>query len=247
MSNATRQALEIAGAKHERRLFPVACRVEPMVTHPARPVRAVLVLKQGPTLVQSPGVPWSGLVSSMSLPCLLPADALPDGAFPPVGPLGLTSPPSAVRCDATTATVPLSGCFACRALPDTLRAPLVRGVPAGLVAWSKRPDSARACGHPVPQSGPSVKETDGSPTFPSSPWGDMPRSQTPVVSGVLAIPHPGLRPSSACQPSAHHDSTHVGAPSRGLPSRDTRLRTAPYGEARGFAPDRLAQLSSGGT
>jgi len=25
MPNATRQALEIAGAKHERRLFPVAC------------------------------------------------------------------------------------------------------------------------------------------------------------------------------------------------------------------------------
>ena len=42
-----------------------------------------------------------------------------------------------------------------------------------------------------------------------------------------------------------HDSTHCGAQSRGLRPRYTRLRTAPYGEARGFAPDRLARLSSG--
>ena len=109
------------------------------------------------------------------------------------------------------------------------------------------PGHARAFGHPVPHSGHVVKETDGSPTFPSSPCGDLPRSQTPVVSCVLAIPHPGLLPSSACTPSAHHDSTHFGAQSRGLPSRYTRLRTAPYGEARGFATDRLARLSSGRT
>ena len=44
----------------------------------------------------------------------------------------------------------LSGSFACRSFPDTLRAPLVRGVPAGLVGWSKRPARARAFGHPVP-------------------------------------------------------------------------------------------------
>ena len=178
----------------------------------------------------------------MSLPCLLPADALPDGAFPPVGRLGHTSPPSPVLCAATTAAVSLSGRFACRSLPDTLRAPLVRGFPEGLVAWSKRPDSARAFGHPVPHSGHIVKETRGSPKFPSSPCEDMPRSQTPVVSCALAIAHPGLLPSSACKPSAYHDYTHFGAQSRGLPSRYTRLRTAPCGEARGFATDRLARL-----
>jgi hypothetical protein len=168
-------------------------------------------------------------------------NALLDVAFPPVGRLGLTSPPSPVLCDATTATVPLSGRFACRSLPDTLRAPLVRGVPEGLVAWSKRPDSARAFGHPVPQSGHVVKETGGSPKFPSSPCADMPRSQTPVVSYTLAIARLGLLPSSACKPSASHDDTHFGAPSRGLSPRYTRLRTAPCGEARGFATDLLAR------
>ena len=150
----------------------------------------------------STGLPWSGLVSSKSLPCLPPADALLDGAFPPVGRLGLTSPPSPVLCAATTATMPFSGSFTCRSFPDTVRAPLVRGVPEGLVVWSKRPDSARAFGHPVPQSGNIVKETGGSPKFPSSPCEDMPRSQTPVVSCALAIAHPGLLPSGACKPSA---------------------------------------------
>jgi len=127
-------------------------------------------------LAQSPGVLLSGLVSSQSLPCLRPAEALPDGAFPPVGRLGLTSPPSPVLCAATTATLPLSGRFACRSLPDTAPASLVCGVPEGLVGRSKRPDSARACGHPVPHSGHVVKETAGSPTFPRAPSADMPRS-----------------------------------------------------------------------
>ena len=121
------------------------------------------------------------------------------------------------------------------------------GVPSGLVVWWKPQEHARALGHPVPHAGNVIKETGGSPTFPRSPCEDMPRSQTPVGSCALALSHPGLLPSSACQPSAHHDSTPCGAPSRGLPSPYPRLRTAPYGEARGFATDRLAQRSSGGT
>src|SRR5712691_13381843 len=54
----------------------------------------------------STGLPWSGFVRSKSLPCLRPTDALLDGAFPPVGRLGLTAPPSPVLCAATTATSP---------------------------------------------------------------------------------------------------------------------------------------------
>ena len=88
---------------------------------------------------QSTGLPWSGLVSSKSLPCLPPADALPDGAFPPVGRLGLTSPPSAVLCAATTATVPLSGRFACRSLPDTLSASVRSCYPLRAYALGEAP------------------------------------------------------------------------------------------------------------
>ena len=86
--------------------------------------------------------------------------------------------------------------------PDTVPASLVRGGPYGLVTWSKRPDHARAWGHPVPHSGSVVKEPGGAPTCPRSPCEDLPRSPTPVVSCALAIPHPGRLPSSACTPSA---------------------------------------------
>jgi hypothetical protein len=87
----------------------------------------------------STGLPWSGFVSSKSLPCLPPADALLDGAFPPVGRLGLTSPPSSVLCAATTAALPVSGSFTCRSFPDTLPASVVRGVPYGLMVEWKPP------------------------------------------------------------------------------------------------------------
>ena len=219
-----------------------------MVTHPAPPQTRTCAIhaygsssRAAATLMQSAGLPWSGLVSSRSLPCLPPADALPDGAFPPVGRLGHTSPPSPVLCAATTATVPFSGRFACRSLPDTLPASVVCGVPYGLVARRKLQVTPGPLVTRSPYSGSVVKETDGSPKFPSSPSEDMPRSQTPVVSSILAKTHLGLLPSSACKPSADHNYTHFGAPSRGLPSRYTRLRTAPYGEARGFATDLLAR------
>ena len=47
---------------------------------------------------------------------------MPGVAFPPVGPLGLSSPPSLVLCSAQTAILPVSGRVACRALPHTLSA-----------------------------------------------------------------------------------------------------------------------------
>ena len=109
--------------------------------------------------------------------------------------------------------------------------------------------------------GPPFREcTRRQVALPSSrvpPMADMPRSQTPVVSCALAIAPPGLLPSGHWKPSAFpshlegyppvHDYTLFGAPSRGLPPRYTRLRTAPHGEARGFATDLLARRSSGGT
>ena len=106
----------------------------------------------------------------------------------------------------------------------------VCGVPAGLVLWSKRPEHARAFGHPVPQSGMCVKETDGSPKFPSSPYEDMPRSQTPVVSCALAITHPGLLPSSALD-TVGFPTTYIF---RGSITRPTfSLHPAPYGPLQG--------------
>ena len=155
--NAGPQLRLPAAASHERRLAGVSCRVEPMVTHPAPPQTRTCAIhaygsssRAAAARAQSPGVPWSGLVSSKSLPCLLPADALPDGAFPPVGCLGLTSPLSSVLCAATTATVSLSGRFACRSLPDTLTASPVRGLPRGLVARGEAPSPRQGLWSPGP-------------------------------------------------------------------------------------------------
>jgi len=169
---------------------------------------------------------------------------MPGVAFPPVGPVGRGSPPSSLLCAAQTATLPLSGCFACRSLPDTLPASVRSWCPLRAHERVEAPVHARAFGRPVPSSGSVVKERDGSPTFPSSPFVGMPRSQTPVVSAARALPRPGLLPSGACTPSAFpsvplegypavHDSTHFGAPSRGLPPRSLQLRPPIAGLARG--------------
>ena len=98
--------------------------------------------------------------------------------------------------------VPLGALRVSLATPSPLPASSVRGIRFRLVARWKPPSHARAFGPPVPHFRHLCKETGGSPTFPSSPSEDMPRSQTPVVSWALAIAYPGLLPSSACKPSA---------------------------------------------
>ena len=127
---------------------------------------------------------------------------MPGVACPPVGPVGLGSPPSSVLCVAQTAILPVSGRFARRSLPDTLPASARSWYPLRAHARVEAPDHARAFGRPVPQSGNRVKERGGSPKVPSYPSGCMPRSQTPVVSCPLALAHAGLLPSGACTPSA---------------------------------------------
>jgi hypothetical protein len=141
-------------------------------------------------------------VSSMSLPCFRPADALPDGAFPPVGRLGLTSPPSLVLCAATTVTSPSRRASLVARRSDTLRASVRSWCPRRARDPGGSPMSRQGFWSPGPPFRVCHKETGGSPKFPSSPSEDMPRSQTPVVSWALAIPHPGLLHSGACKPSA---------------------------------------------
>ena len=128
---------------------------------------------------------------------------MPGAAFPPGGRWGLTSPPSPVLGAAMTATLPISGRFACRSRPDTVRAPVVRGFRFRLVARGKPPGATPGVlRQPAPQTGNCCKETGGSPQFPSDPSRDLPRSQTPVVSWALALSRPGLRPSGQWKPSA---------------------------------------------
>ena len=200
-----------------------------MVTHPAPPQTRTCAIhaygsssRAAAALMQSTGLPWSGLVSSRSLPCLPPADALPDGAFPPVGRLGLTSPLSSVLCAATTAILPVSGSFTCRSFPDTLPASVVRGVPDGLVIWSKPPDHARAFGHPVPHSGSLTRRQVALPSSRATPVNACPAlrprwcpAYSPSRTQDCCLPATGNRRRSSLyrleSSPVVHDYTHFGA------------------------------------
>jgi hypothetical protein len=209
------------------------------------------------TLIQSPGMLLSGLVSSKSLPCLLPADALPDGACPPVGRLGLTAPPSAVLCAGTLRRydchrAPLGAlrvslasrylaCF--RAFVVSLTGSCLGGSPE---------DHASACGHPVPLSGRSIRRQVALPRSRATPM-----APCPALRPRWCPAHSPKRAQDCCLPvSGHrrlsspyhlerypfvHNYTHCGAQSHDLRPRDTWLRTATDGEARGFTTDRLAR------
>jgi hypothetical protein len=189
----------------------------------------------------------------MSLPCLLPADALPGGRLPSRGSLGPHFPTfigTMHRYDCHPAR--LGGLRLSLAAPIPCLLPWVRGVPVGLVARAEAPGHARAFGHPVPHSG---YETRRQVALPSS---QVPPLETcPALRPRWCPAHSPYRAQDCCLPvtgnrrlspryhlEGHpldHDYTHFGAQSRGLHPHYTRLRTAPYGEARGFAPDRLAR------
>ena len=170
--------------------------------------------------------------ASRSLPCLLPADALPDSAFPPVGHLGLTSPPSSVRCAATTAALPLSGDFACRS-PPRYRACFRR-------SWC--PTRARALEEAPGTPGPGVTRSP----IPGMQQGDRWLSHVP--ESPLCRPAPLSDPSgvlrtrqSAPRTAAFQSLATVGFPLypqlytlRGSITRPAfSLHPAPYGPLRG--------------
>jgi hypothetical protein len=139
---------------------------------------------------------------------------MPGFAFPLVGRLGLTSPPSSVLCSATTAICPsrfpvLS--LVHRYLVTTPRSlcPFFK-----LASGRSSPLHARAIwstGSPL-SSGFALQETNGSPKSPDYPCECMPRSSTPVVSSVLALAYSGLLPSTRMTVSAFPSKRTDGYP-----------------------------------
>jgi hypothetical protein len=133
-------------------------------------------------------------VRSRALLAFPPTAVLPGVAFPPVGPVGLGSPPSRSAFDLQTLGTmlhydcqpPLSHRFTRRWRCDTWPASVLC-VPSPARG---RPEAARprqgswSPGTP-PLPGKSVQETTGSPQVPSAPLDDMPRSPTPAVSWLL--------------------------------------------------------------
>ena len=90
-------------------------------------------------------------------------------------------------------------------------------VPSGLyrvrfVGWLRRPTDARVLFAPVTLlPAIALMETGGSPEFPDYPFVHMPRSQTPVVSCLLALTRTGLLPSD------HFISSALGPVARTYP------------------------------
>ena len=133
----------------------------------------------------------------------------------------------------------------------------VRGVPPGRAAWWTLPGRARACGRPVPLSGYVARSQVVLPRSHVTPLPACPARRprwcprhSPYGAQDCCLPATGNRrrsPRYDCEKyPVVHDSTYFGAPSHGLYPHDTRLRTPPCSDARGFAPDLLARLESGG-
>jgi hypothetical protein len=146
----------------------------------------------------------------------------------------------------------LEGLHLSLAAPIPCVLPCVRGVPEGLVTRAEAPCHARAFGHPVPHSGSVTRRQVALPSSRVPPLKTCPALRPRWCPG-----HSPYRTQDCCIPALAnrrlsspyclesyplvHDYTHFGAQSRGLSPRYTRLRTAPCGEARGFATDRLAR------
>jgi hypothetical protein len=116
--------------------------------------------------------------------------------------VGLRSPPSQGRGSAPTASLPRAGPVAGRSRPDPLPVSVRSWGPSRARALVDTPQPRQGLWSPGPPGRACDKETEGAPTFPSSPGDSRPRSETPGVSGVLALPHPGRRPSGHGKPSA---------------------------------------------
>ena len=95
--------------------------------------------------------------------------------------------------------------------PDTLPTSLVCGVPQGLVARSKRPDNARAFGHPVPHSGSGTRRQVA-----------LPRSRVPPVKTCPALrprwcpAHSPKRTQDCCLPATGNRRLPTTLPFSGL-------------------------------
>jgi hypothetical protein len=110
---------------------------------------------------------------------------MPGVAFPPVGRLGLPSPPSSVLCSTKTATLPVSGRFACHSRPDTLR--------ASVGSWCPRRARVRV-------EAPRARQGfwSSGPPFPGVAQGDRWLSQVPELPLEIHAPlsDPGGVPSA---------------------------------------------------
>jgi len=167
---------------------------------------------------------------------------MPGFTFPPVGRLGLTSPPSPVLCSAKTACLPVLEHFACRSYPNTLCAllgswcprrahVLVQATMTRQGLWSPGPPFRECTRKQVALPSSRVPPMNACPVLrPRWCPGHLPCRA--LDCGLPVLGNRRLSPQIEGYPPVHH-STHFGAPSRGLHPRSLQLRTPIAGFARG--------------
>ena len=144
---------------------------------------------------------------------LVQLHVMPGVAFPPVGPVGLGSPPSSVLCSAKTATLPFSGRFACRSLPDTL--------PASVRSWC--PPGARAV-----VEAPTARQGLWSPGLPIRTRPDGDTGQAQVLACCRGF-HQGTRPLGTPRTDGSRPGNGKRAPSEATrEGQDGSLSGAEY-------------------
>jgi len=127
---------------------------------------------------------------------------MPGLAFPLVGRLGLTSPPSLVLCSATTAACP-SRCPVLSLVHRYLVCSVGSCPFFKLVAAQERLRQRPAClVTRYAFSGLLSRRQVALPSSQATPFELMPCSSTPVVSCSLALACPGLLPSASLTASA---------------------------------------------
>jgi hypothetical protein len=125
-------------------------------------------------------------VSPESLPAGPPEKRYARRCLPSSGSLGSRFPTFPGTMRRSDYPLPVSGRFARRSPPDTAPASLCSWCPPRARGLGEAPRSRQGLWSPGPPLWELCAETGGSPTCPSSPSEDMPRSQTPVVSCALA-------------------------------------------------------------
>jgi len=176
-----RPPIDPRGARRARlaRRLPENVLVDPMGPCRADPIGLMGGLRRHALALWGDGGCSHGL-SRRSVPPLV----RPGVACPPVGPVGLRSPPAPVRGAAQTATMPISGRCAWRSLPDPWPAAVAFvGSPAGSWPGERRP---------VPP-GPLVTRSPS----PGETQGDRGRSHVPTLP--LCLPAPLFAPGGVLE------------------------------------------------
>ena len=197
-------------------------------------------------------------MSPESLPEVLPDKRDARRCLPSRGSRGSRFPTFPGTMRRSDSPRPLSGRFARRSLPDTAPASRRSWCPHWAHDLVEAPRARQGLWSPGPPFRDVCTETGGSPTFPSYPSEDMPRSQTPVVSWALAaiahrmVAFRRMHTVGLCLDTPETILLTTTLPISGLNDAACLLAHSSFVRSllswhAEFAPDRLARLWSGGT